>query len=66
MQNKKYPKGYFIAIGIGFGILFGIPLAISLDNFGFIGIGIPIGLAIGLALEEQYKKEGRIIIRKKK
>ena len=58
--NNKYPEGYFISIGIALGIPFGIPLAISLGNMGFIGTGIPIGLAIGIALEEKYKKEGRI------
>ena len=59
-KNKKYPEGYFIAIGIALGIPLGVPLAISLGNPGFIGIGIPIGLAIGLALEEKYKRQGRI------
>ena len=59
-KDKKYPEGYFISIGIALGIPFGIPLAISLGNMGFIGTGIPIGLAIGIALEEKYKKEGRI------
>ena len=59
-NEKKYPNGYFIGIWTVLGILFGIPLAISIGNPGFIGSGIPIGLAIGLALEEKYKKEGKM------
>ncbi len=59
-KNKKYPEGHFIGIGIALGIPFGIPLAISLGNIAFIGTGLPIGLAIGIALEDKYKKEGRI------
>ena len=61
MKKKgKYPEGYFIGICTALGIPFGIALAISIGNPGFMGIGIPIGLAIGLALEEKYKSEGRI------
>lgn len=59
-NNKKYPEGYFIGIGVAMGIPFGIPMGIALGNPGFIGTGIPIGLAIGIALEEKYKNEGRI------
>lgn len=59
-KDKKYPEGYFIGIGIALGVLFGIPLAFSLENMAYIGTGFPIGLAIGIALEEKYKKEGRI------
>ncbi len=59
-MQKKYPEGFFIAVGIAFGMLFGIPLAMSLGNYGFVGAGIPIGLAIGMALEEKFKKKGRI------
>jgi len=58
--NKKYPKNYFIEVGIALGIPFGIILAILLDNPGFIGTGLPIGLAVGLAFEKKYKKEGKI------
>ncbi|MBN2459618.1 hypothetical protein JXB28_05010 [Candidatus Woesearchaeota archaeon] len=60
MKEKKYPEGHFVAIGIALGLPFGMPLAISTGNPGLIGTGIPIGLAIGLALEEKYKREGRI------
>jgi len=47
-MQKKY-----LAMGIGLGILFGIPLAISLENILFIGAGIPFGIAIAIALEKR-------------
>ena len=59
-DNKKYPEGHFLAIGIALGIPFGLVFATTLDNPGLIGIGLPFGLAIGLALEAKYKKEGKI------
>jgi hypothetical protein len=34
-KNKKYTEGYFIRIGIALGILFGIPLANIIREYGF-------------------------------
>jgi hypothetical protein len=59
-DTKKYPEGYFLAIGLALGLPFGLVLAATLDNPGFIGVGLPFGLAIGLALEAKYRKEGKI------
>ena len=59
-DNRTYPEGYFLAIGLALGMPFGLIFVITLDNPGFIGMGIPFGLAIGLALEAKYKKEGKI------
>ena len=67
--DKKYPEGHFVGMWMGIGIAlfagFGVPLSIILDNPGFIGIGpglgVGFGLAIGQAIENKYKKEGRII-----
>jgi len=60
VKKKRYPEGHFIGGGMALGILFGMPLAISLGNLAFIGTGLPMGLAVGIALEDKYKKEGRI------
>jgi hypothetical protein len=47
-DNKKYPKGSGIAVGL----LFGIALALATDNIGLFVIGI----AIGVAIESTYTK----------
>ncbi|MDF2158811.1 hypothetical protein [Algoriphagus sp. CAU 1675] len=62
MENelKTYPKGHFILVGMAIGIPIGIAYSISIGNFAFSGVGIAIGVSIGVALEEKYKKEGRI------
>lgn len=62
------PKNYYMTLCMSLGMLFfGLPFgfifSITLDNFAFIGIGLPIGLSIGLAIgmtmDEKAKKEGR-------
>ncbi len=61
-EKKKYPSGYFILWGmLVFGIPMGIAMSLALDNMAFIGTGIGIGLPIGVAIEQNLKKEGRII-----
>jgi cadmium resistance protein CadD (predicted permease) len=67
-NNKKYPEGHFIgiwmAIGIAIFTAFGIPFSITTENPGMIGIwpalGVAIGLSIGQAIENKYKKKGKI------
>lgn len=67
-KTKKYPEGHFIGRWMGIFIAIfaglGIPLSSSTGNSGLIGIGPAIGVAVGLsvgsAIEEKYKKEGRI------
>ena len=59
--KTKYPEGHFIAIGIAIGIPLGLPLGLAMGNIALgPGLGLPIGVAIGLAMEEKYKREGRI------
>ena len=65
---KKYPEGHFLGIWMGIGIAIfsglGIPISITTNNFGFIGIGPALGVAFGLSIgqlvENKYKQEGRI------
>jgi len=68
-RDKKYPEGHFVGMWMGIGMAlfagFGVSLSIITDNPGLIGIGpalgVGFGLAIGQAVENKYKKEGRII-----
>ena len=59
MEQKRYPKGHFIGLGIALGTPIGIPLWLVTDNPGMIGTGIAIGVAIGAALEEKYNRNPR-------
>ncbi|MEZ5334510.1 MAG: hypothetical protein R2741_04345 [Methanolobus sp.] len=54
MQEKRYPKGYFIALGIIMGLPLGIPIGIIL---GIIAIGPLIGVALGLGAGVLFEKE---------
>lgn len=67
-KSRKYPEGHFVGIWMAIGIAIfsglGIPVSMATRNSGLIGIGPAIGVAVGLsigsAIEEKYKKEGRI------
>ncbi len=67
-KNKKYPEGHFLGVGMAIGIAcfsgVGIAISNSTGNPGLIGIGPAIGVGIGLllgkAMEEKYRKEGKI------
>ena len=67
-DDECYPEGHFIGLWMVLGIAIfsgiGIPLSILTDNPGFFGIGpsigVAFGLAIGQAIENKYKKEGKI------
>jgi hypothetical protein len=67
-ENKKYPEGHFLGVGMAIGIAIfsgvGIALSTSIGNPGLIGIGpalgVGIGLAIGKSIEDKYKKQGLI------
>lgn len=61
---KNYYRNFWMAIGIAaFGIPLGVAFGTSLQNMGFIGIGIPIGLSIGLtigiAMDKKAFNEGK-------
>jgi hypothetical protein len=55
-KEKKYPKGYWMSIGISIGIAIGVAMGPIYDNFGVgIGIGVAIGSGIGASLEQKNK-----------
>jgi hypothetical protein len=59
-KKKKYPKGFFMSIGIAVGIPIGLAISIALDNFAFIGVGVALGTSIGVGLESSYQDRGLI------
>jgi hypothetical protein len=55
-NERKYPKGYWMSIGIGIGVAIGVAMGPIFDNFGVgIGIGIALGSGIGASLERKNK-----------
>ena len=55
-NEKKYPKGYWMAVGISIGIAIGVAMGPIFDNFGVgIGIGVAIGSGLGASLEQKNK-----------
>lgn len=55
-NERKYPKGYWMAVGISIGVAIGVAMGPLFDNFGVgIGIGIAIGSGIGASLEQKNK-----------
>lgn len=59
-KKRKYPKGFFMSVGIAVGIPIGLLISILLDNFAFIGVGVAVGTSIGIALESNYQDKGLI------
>lgn len=66
-EHKIVPKNYYtttwLVLGMTiFGLPFGLIFSVALDNFAFIGIGLPIGMPIGMALgaskDAQAAKKG--------
>ena len=66
-EEKMVPAGYnkmlWMSLGMAaFGIPMGVAFSASLDNYAFIGIGLPIGMVIGMAVgakkDEDAKKKG--------
>lgn len=64
----KRPQGYWMGVGIAYGILLGYALAlimgIAMDDMQFFiifgpGVGMTLGVAIGAALEQRHKDETR-------
>lgn len=67
-QHKIIPKNYHRNrwVGIGmllYGVSFGVIFSTVLDNFAFVGVGLPIGMVLGMAIganqDNKAKKEGR-------
>jgi hypothetical protein len=67
-DHKLVPKNYYrnlwLSLGIGaFGVPLGVAFGASINNYGFIGIFMPIGMAIGYAvgsnMDKRAAKENR-------
>lgn len=56
IQTTK--KTSFLFLGLSLGLIFGIAVSAALDNWAFVGIGVPLGVSIGIALEKSSKKQG--------
>ncbi len=61
-QHKLVTDGYYIGLGMIFGVSIGIAIGTAMDSIGSgIPIGIGVGVGIGSALEAKAKKEDRIL-----
>lgn len=59
-NERKYPKGYWMSIGISVGVAIGVALGPIFDNIGVgIAIGIAIGSGIGASLEQKNQNSIR-------
>lgn len=55
---KDYYRNMWLAIGMSaFGIPLGVAFGAVLNNYAFIGIGVPIGFVIGIAIGSKKDKE---------
>jgi pheromone shutdown protein TraB len=55
-NERKYPKGYWMAVGISVGMAIGVAMGPIFDNIGVgIAVGIAIGSGIGASLEQKNK-----------
>lgn len=55
-NERKHPKGYWMAIGISIGVAIGVAMGPLFDNIGVgIAVGIAIGSGIGASLEQKNK-----------
>lgn len=64
LVTKGYYRNLYMSIGMSaFGIPLGLIFSSIIDNYGFIGVGLPIGMTIGIALgtqlDQKAKNEGR-------
>ena len=58
------PTGSRMTLGMSaFGLPMGLALSTATDNFGLLGVGLPIGMVIGMAMgtgmDKKAKEEGR-------
>jgi len=63
LVTKNHYRNLWMVLGMCFGIPFGTIFSTVLNNYGFIGIGLPIGMAVGIAygttLDKKAEKDGR-------
>ena len=62
--TKGYYRNMWMVLGMSiFGIPFGLMFSMALNNFAFIGIGLPmgmpIGMAVGASMDKKAAEEGR-------
>ena len=51
LVTKNHYRNTWLANGMTvFGLPIGVVFGTSLDNMGFLGIGLPLGMAIGMAV----------------
>ena len=56
-DEKRYPKGHFIGMGLAIGIPIGVPIGLALGNIALgPAMGLPLGLGLGIAMEKKYNK----------
>ncbi len=65
LVGKGHYQSKWMAFGIMFGITLGPIFSAALNNYAFVGIGLPIGMAVGIALgaekDKKAKEEGRVL-----
>jgi hypothetical protein len=55
---KNHYRNTWLAIGMSaFGIPLGLVFSSILNNYGFIGVGLPIGMGIGIAIGSKKDKQ---------
>ena len=55
-NERQYPKGYWMSIGISIVVAIGVAMGPLFDNIGVgIAVGIAIGSGIGASLEQKNK-----------
>lgn len=66
-KDVRYPKGYWMSIGISTGVGIGAALGVALENIGVgIAIGVAIGAGIGASLEQRNKDKIRPLTEQEK
>lgn len=67
MEQKRYPEGHFIGLGIAIGISLGVPIGLALGNM-ILGptIGFALGITIGIALERKNNPNPRPLTKEEK
>ncbi len=61
---KNHYRNMWMVLGMSvFGVPMGVTFSVSLGNYAFIGMGLPIGMAIGIAIgtgiDQKAEKEGK-------
>lgn len=58
LYAKNHYRNMWLALGMtAFGIPFGVAIGAAANNYGLIGIGLPIGFGMGIAIGTKKDKE---------